>query len=84
MIPGRRLPTSTAELYAIGLGSGPPLLFLHGVTANCVAWLPVMELLQDSYTVTAVDQRGHGPVVVVRHSLGARNAIAAAARRPTG
>jgi pimeloyl-ACP methyl ester carboxylesterase len=54
------------------------------VTANCVAWLPVMELLQESYTVTAVDQRGHGPVVVVRHSLGARNAIAAAARRPTG
>ena len=111
MIPGRRLPTSTAELYAIGLGSGPPLLFLHGVTANCFAWLPVMELLQDSYTVTAVDQRGHGrsglprdhrfdaaayardtaeaaaglghgPVVVVGHSLGARNAIAAAARRP--
>src|SRR5262249_31559341 len=111
MIPGRRLPTSTAELYAIGLGSGPPLLFLHGVTANSFTWLPVMELLQDSYIVTAVDQRGHGrsglprdhrfdaaayardtaevaaglghgPVVVVGHSLGARNAIAAAARWP--
>jgi 2-(acetamidomethylene)succinate hydrolase len=108
---GRRLLGSAAEFHAIELGAGPPLLLLHGVTANAAIWLPVMELLRDSYHVVAIDQRGHGrtgmprdglfdaaayatdaadiaafigqgPVVLVGHSLGARNAIAAGAMRP--
>jgi 2-(acetamidomethylene)succinate hydrolase len=111
MVTERRMPTSTAELFAIELGEGPPLLFLHGVTASAYVWLPVMELLRDSCHAVAVDQRGHGrsglprdaefgaaayardaadlaaclgegPVVIVGHSLGARNAIAAGAARP--
>jgi 2-(acetamidomethylene)succinate hydrolase len=102
---------SAAELYAIELGEGPPLLLLHGVTANAYVWLPVMELLAGSYHCVAIDQRGHGrtgmprggqfdaaayardaadlaafigrgPVVLVGHSLGARNAIVAGAMRP--
>ena len=102
---------SAAELYAIELGEGPPLLMLHGVTANAYIWLPVMELLADSYHCVAIDQRGHGrtgmprdgqfdaaayardaadlaafigrgPVTLVGHSLGARNAIVAGAMRP--
>ncbi|HTS97788.1 MAG TPA: alpha/beta hydrolase [Streptosporangiaceae bacterium] len=101
---------SAAEFHAIELGDGPSLLLLHGVTANAAIWLPVMELLADSYHAVAVDQRGHGrtglprdgrfdaaayardaadlaaflggPVVLVGHSLGARNAIVAGAMRP--
>jgi 2-(acetamidomethylene)succinate hydrolase len=111
MIEGRRMLASAAEFHAIELGEGPPLLLLHGVTANAYIWLPVMELLRDSYHAVAVDQRGHGrtglprdgrfdaaayardaadlaafigrgPVVLVGHSLGARNAIVAGALRP--
>ncbi len=111
MQTGRRMLASAAELYAIELGEGPPVLFLHGVTANAYVWLPVMELLAGSCHVVAIDQRGHGrtglprdgrfgaeayardaadvaafigpgPVVLVGHSLGARNAIVAGALRP--
>ena len=49
MTAGKRVLASAAELYAIELGEGPPLLMLHGVTANAYIWLPVMELLADSY-----------------------------------
>lgn len=111
MTAGTRMLASAAELYAIEAGEGPVLLFLHGVTANAYIWLPVMELLADSYRCVAIDQRGHGrtgmprddrfdaaayardaadlaaftgrgPVVLVGHSLGARNAIVAGATRP--
>lgn len=111
MLPGRRVLAAAAELYAIELGEGPPLLFLHGVTANAYVWQPVLELLADSYHCVAIDQRGHGRsgvppdgrfdaaayagdaadvagligggrAVIVGHSLGARNAIAAGAMRP--
>jgi 2-(acetamidomethylene)succinate hydrolase len=60
MLLGKRLPTGAAELYAIELGEGPPLLFLHGITASAFVWQPVMEKLAGSYHCVAIDQRGHG------------------------
>jgi 2-(acetamidomethylene)succinate hydrolase len=60
VLPGKRLQTAAAGLYAIELGEGPPLLFLHGVTANAYVWQPVLELLAGSYHCVAIDQRGHG------------------------
>jgi 2-(acetamidomethylene)succinate hydrolase len=106
-----RVETPAASLFAVELGQGRPLLFLHGVTASAFVWRPVMERLSGSYRAVAIDQRGHGrstlrrdgrfdaaacardvtdvaaalragPVVLVGHSLGARNAIVAAAARP--
>jgi 2-(acetamidomethylene)succinate hydrolase len=106
-----RVETFTTSLFAVELGQGRPLLFLHGVTANAFVWLPVMERLAHRYRTVAIDQRGHGrsstgrdgrfdadgcardvtdvaaalqagPVLLIGHSLGARNAIAAGARRP--
>jgi 2-(acetamidomethylene)succinate hydrolase len=106
-----RVETSSASLFAVELGQGRPILFLHGVTANAFVWRPVMDRLSQRYRAVAIDQRGHGrssigrdgrfdagacaedvtdvaaalragPVLLVGHSLGARNAIAAGARRP--
>jgi 2-(acetamidomethylene)succinate hydrolase len=106
-----RVETSTTSLFAVELGQGRPLLFLHGVTANAFVWWPVMERLAHRYRTVAIDQRGHGrssigrdgpfdadacardvtdvaaalqagPVLLIGHSLGARNAIVAGARRP--
>jgi 2-(acetamidomethylene)succinate hydrolase len=106
-----RVETSSASLFAIEVGQGRPILFLHGVTANAFIWRPVMDRLSQGYRAVAIDQRGHGrsgtgrdgrfdaaagaedvigvaaalragPVLLVGHSLGARNAIAAGARRP--
>lgn len=106
-----RVETPAASLFAIELGRGRPVLFLHGITASAFIWRPVMDRLARHYRAVAIDQRGHGrsstgrdgrfdaaagaedvigvaaalgagPVLVVGHSLGARNAIAAGARRP--
>jgi 2-(acetamidomethylene)succinate hydrolase len=107
---GRRFELEGACLWGKVLGSGRPVLLLHGVTANAYVWEPVAELLSGSMSVVAVDQRGHGrtgpapdsdytaaafardvagiaaamgePLLVVGHSLGARNAVEAAARYP--
>jgi 2-(acetamidomethylene)succinate hydrolase len=55
-----RVETSSASLFAIELGHGPPILFLHGVTASAFIWPPVMDRLAQRYRTVAIDQRGHG------------------------
>jgi pimeloyl-ACP methyl ester carboxylesterase len=41
-------------------GSGPPLLLVHGTTADHTRWRPVLPLLEPHATVHAVDRRGRG------------------------
>jgi 2-(acetamidomethylene)succinate hydrolase len=41
-------------------GAGPPVVLLHGTSANHAVWEPVGDLLADRATVVALDQRGHG------------------------
>jgi pimeloyl-ACP methyl ester carboxylesterase len=41
-------------------GSGPPLLLVHGSTADHTRWRPVLPLLEPHATVYAVDRRGRG------------------------
>lgn len=36
------------------------LVLLHGVTANHAVWAPIVDELEKSFHVMAVDQRGHG------------------------
>lgn len=36
------------------------LVLLHGVTANLAVWEPVVAILEESFHIMAVDQRGHG------------------------
>jgi pimeloyl-ACP methyl ester carboxylesterase len=41
-------------------GSGPPLVFIHGLGASMETWRACRALLQDRYRVLAVDLPGHG------------------------
>jgi pimeloyl-ACP methyl ester carboxylesterase len=54
-------------------GEGPVIVLLHGVTGSSRQWLPVMELLEEDFTVVAPDLVGHGESAKPRgdYSLGA-------------
>ncbi|MEZ4503217.1 MAG: alpha/beta hydrolase [Dehalococcoidia bacterium] len=41
-------------------GSGPPLVLVHGTTADHVRWGPILPALEEHFTVYAVDRRGRG------------------------
>lgn len=41
-------------------GLGPPLLLVHGTTADRTRWQPVLPSLEEHSTVYAVDRRGRG------------------------
>jgi pimeloyl-ACP methyl ester carboxylesterase len=41
-------------------GSGPPIVLVHGTTADRTRWLTVVDQLAARYTVYAVDRRGRG------------------------
>jgi pimeloyl-ACP methyl ester carboxylesterase len=45
---------------AIGPATGPPLLLLHGVTANWQSFLPIIPGLSQNHQIFAIDLRGHG------------------------
>ena len=55
-----RVATRGITLNVREAGQGPLIVFLHGITANAAVWDPVLALLQDTFHVVAVDQRGHG------------------------
>lgn len=42
------------------MGSGPPLVLLHGFTGSAMSWGPLAEMLAARFTVLAVDVVGHG------------------------
>lgn len=41
-------------------GDGPPLLFVHGTTADHSSWLRIAPYLEQRVTVCAMDRRGRG------------------------
>jgi pimeloyl-ACP methyl ester carboxylesterase len=41
-------------------GAGPPLLLVHGTTADHTRWAPVLPALEERFTVLAMDRRGRG------------------------
>ncbi len=41
-------------------GSGPVLLFLHGLSDTSDQFLPIANLLPENWHILALDQRGHG------------------------
>jgi pimeloyl-ACP methyl ester carboxylesterase len=42
------------------VGDGPPMVLVHGTTADHIRWDPVVPRLAERYTVHAVDRRGRG------------------------
>ena len=41
-------------------GDGPPLVLVHGSTADRTRWAPVLPALEERFSVYAVDRRGRG------------------------
>lgn len=56
----RRIDAGRIALNVRGSGSGPLMLFFHGITSNSAVFTPLMARLSDRFTTIAVDQRGHG------------------------
>ena len=54
-------------------GTGPLVVLVHGITGNSAQWIPVIESLQDRFTLFAPDLLGHGQSAKPRgdYSLGA-------------
>jgi pimeloyl-ACP methyl ester carboxylesterase len=49
----------TTDLHIQTTGSGPTVLFVHGLDSNADVWTPVIEMLDDHKCV-AIDLPGHG------------------------
>jgi pimeloyl-ACP methyl ester carboxylesterase len=41
-------------------GSGPPLLLVHGLTADHTRWSPISPRFEQRFSVYAMDRRGRG------------------------
>jgi pimeloyl-ACP methyl ester carboxylesterase len=48
-----------AELHYVEVGSGTPLVLVHGTSGNADAWLRVMPLLAARFRVIGYDRRAH-------------------------
>jgi pimeloyl-ACP methyl ester carboxylesterase len=54
-----RSKDGTSIAYAKS-GHGPPLVLVHGATADHTRWAPILAPLEQRFTVYAVDRRGRG------------------------
>ena len=52
------LDVSDVTIHGLIVGSGPPLLLLHGYPQTHVMWHKIVLKLANSYTVVASDLRG--------------------------
>ena len=69
MIWTTRPRSNIAGLGCLRAGSGPQVLFLHGVGLRADAWNPIIDHYAGRYTVWAPDMLGHGdsPVPTAPH-----------------
>lgn len=56
----RRVRWSGGETSVLDVGSGPPLLYLHGELNAAFEWIPMLPGLARIFRVIAVDRPGHG------------------------
>ena len=50
----------TTRLHMVQRGAGDPVVFIHGMGTSAQTWERCMDLLDDRFTVIAVDLLGHG------------------------
>ena len=55
----------TTRLHVVRCGTGAPIVFIHGMGTSSATWARCMELLEDRFSVVAVDLLGHGKSPVV-------------------
>jgi epoxide hydrolase 4 len=55
-----RLDCGQVRLHVAQIGSGPPIIFLHGFPEHWRAFAPMMMALSGRFTCIAPDQRGYG------------------------
>ena len=69
-------------LSTVERGEGPPVVLVHGFTQNARSWWPLVEPLERTNRIVAVDAPGHGGSAVVQAGLeeGAELMVAAAPR----
>jgi 3-oxoadipate enol-lactonase len=69
-----------ASIYHRRSGSGPTLLFIHGMCGNADVWDGQVERLSDRYTCVTYDRRGHSRSTMgsEKESVGTHAADAAA------
>ena len=48
------------KLFFRKLGSGPPLIIIHGLYGSSDNWISIGKSLAENYTVHLIDQRNHG------------------------
>ena len=56
----RRIRWSEAETQVFELGSGSPLLYVHGGLGGAYELVPILASLAKNHCVFAVDRPGHG------------------------
>jgi 2-hydroxy-6-oxonona-2,4-dienedioate hydrolase len=56
----RRIPWSHGETQVFELGSGTPVLYVHGGLSGAFEVAPILRALAMSHRVVAVDRPGHG------------------------
>ena len=56
----RRIRWSQGETQVVELGSGPPLLYVHGGLGGAYELVPILAALAEAHRVFAVDRPGHG------------------------
>ncbi len=55
----RFVPVGGTELFVREAGSGPPILFVHGMCGDADVWADQVSRLSDRYRCVAYDRRGH-------------------------
>lgn len=62
-LPKRMTSLATSDglkIAYVGTGSGPPIVFLHGVGATKRSWEPQLAMLSERFRCIALDYRGYG------------------------
>ncbi|MCD6585077.1 MAG: alpha/beta hydrolase [Desulfobacteraceae bacterium] len=59
-----------AEIYYEEIGSGEPIIAVHGLIENTLYWKPAAGALSEKFRFIAMDMRGHGRTVVKKEPYG--------------